>query len=169
MMMYNKKEGMIKIKGYKEMYNKIFHILGDLTPLTVDCGVLCGGACCKGDENTGMLLFPYEETTLEVKITEYGERLAVCNGKCKREERPLSCRIFPFFSTIDEKRKIYIEKDYRAARLCPLLEHSEEIVFNPKFFTALKKVGKILVKDDTCREFLYKQTEAIDTYGEFFE
>ena len=160
---------MIKIKSYKEMYNKIFHILGDLTPLKVDCGVLCGSACCKGDENTGMILFPHEETTLDVKITEYGEKLAVCSGKCNREERPLSCRIFPFFPTIDEKGKIFVEKDYRGARLCPLIEHSEEIVFNPKFFTALKKVGKILAKNDTCREFLFKQTELIDTYGEFFE
>jgi len=160
---------LIKITDYKKMYEKIFRILGDLTPLTVDCGVLCERACCKGDCNTGMLLFPYEETSLDIKSTEYGEKLAVCGGRCDREERPLSCRIFPFFPTIDERGKIFIEKDYRGARLCPLLEHSEEIVFNPKFFNALKKVGKILAKDDACREFLYKQTEIIDTYAVFLE
>lgn len=151
------------------MYEKIFSLLGDLTPLTVDCGVLCERACCKGDCNTGMLLFPYEETSLDVKTTEYGEKLAVCSGKCKREDRPLSCRIFPFFPTIDDKGRIFVEKDYRGARLCPLLEHSEEIIFNPKFFKALKKIGKILAKDDACREFLYKQTDVIDTYADFLK
>lgn len=35
--------------------------LSDLTPLLTDCGRLCGFACCKGDEQTGMLLFPGEE------------------------------------------------------------------------------------------------------------
>ena len=31
--------------------------LSDLTPLLTNCGRLCGFACCKGDEQTGMLLF----------------------------------------------------------------------------------------------------------------
>ena len=35
--------------------------LSDLTPLLTDCGRLCGFACCKGDEQTSMLLFPGEE------------------------------------------------------------------------------------------------------------
>ncbi len=38
--------------------------LSDLTPLLTDCGRLCGVACCKGDEQTGMLLFPGEEALL---------------------------------------------------------------------------------------------------------
>ena len=37
---------------YRKMYEKIFKLLGDLTPLKADCGLLCEGACCKGDENT---------------------------------------------------------------------------------------------------------------------
>ena len=36
-------------------------LLGPLTPLQSDCGRLCGGACCQGDEQTGMLLFPGED------------------------------------------------------------------------------------------------------------
>lgn len=80
---------------YSSMYNKIFKIMGELTPLTVDCGVLCNGACCKGDEQTGMRLFPHEDSSLNVRKIENGERLAVCNGSCDRAERPLACRIFP--------------------------------------------------------------------------
>ena len=41
-------------------------LLADLTPLQTDCGALCGGACCKGDEGTGMLLFPGEDTPFRV-------------------------------------------------------------------------------------------------------
>ena len=154
---------------YVKLYQKIFKVMGDLTPLKADCGQLCDGACCKGDENTGMRLFPHEESELRVIHTEDGGRLAVCEGTCDRCKRPLACRIFPFFPTIDEKGKIFVEPDVRASRLCPLLSHSDEIVFNPKFFKALKKVGKILAKDDECREYLYKITEEIDMYKSFLD
>ena len=157
----------MKTTDYKTMYEKIFKILGDLTPLNVDCGVLCECACCKGETNQGMILFPYEESNLNIINTELGDRLAVCNGTCDRNERPLACRIFPFFPTVDEKDRIFVEKDYRAQLLCPLLEHSNEIVFNPKFFKALKRIGKILSKDKECLEFLQRITEEIDTYYSF--
>ena len=157
----------MKSTDYKKLYDKIFELLDDLTPLTVDCGLLCEGACCKGDDSTGMLLFPHEESDLVIKKNELGQDMVVCNGKCDRTKRPLACRIFPFFPTVDEKGKIFVEKDYRAARLCPLLEHSEEIVFDPKFFKALKKVGKLLAKDAECMEFLRSTTEEIDTYYDF--
>ena len=147
----------------QQLYDKIFKIMGDLTPLYVDCGQLCNGACCKGDNNTGMRLFPFEESELPVK----DGNLVVCNGTCDRNKRPLACRIFPFFPTVDEKGKIYIEPDYRASRLCPLIEHIDEVKFDPRFFRAVKKVGKILTKDNECREFLYKITEEIDIYQSF--
>ena len=157
------------MKKHQKLYDKVFNTLNDYTPLTVDCGVLCNHACCKGDENTGMILFPFEETTLNVKSTENGDLLAVCNGSCNRSKRPLACRIFPFFPTIDEKGKIYVELDYRAARLCPMVEHCDELLFDPKFLKAIKKVGNILKRDDECRAFLEKSTKEIDTYKEFFE
>ncbi len=152
---------------YNHMYDEIFRILGDLTPLRADCGVLCGGACCKGDERTGMRLFPHEQTTLLVQELPDGGRLAVCDGTCDRMNRPLACRIFPFFPTIDEKGRIFVETDDRAARLCPLLSHSEEIIFDPRFFKALKKVGKLLAKDAACRAFLEDATAEIDTFRAF--
>ena len=151
------------------MYEKIFKIMGDLTPLRADCGQLCGGACCKGNDSTGMRLFPHEETVLSVRHSENGGRLAVCNGSCDRSTRPLSCRIFPFFPTIDEKGRIFVEPDHRAARLCPLLMHSEEILFDPRFFRAVKRVGRILAKDKDGRTFLEQITEEIDLYRTFLE
>jgi hypothetical protein len=42
-------------------YRKAWKLLEKSTPLTSDCGTLCGGACCKGSGEEGMLLFPHEE------------------------------------------------------------------------------------------------------------
>jgi len=153
---------------YQKLYEKIFRVLGDLTPLRADCGLLCNGACCKGDENTGMRLFPGEESPLQVKQLESGDRLAVCNGTCDRSKRPLACRIFPFFPTIDGDGKIYVEEDDRARTVCPMVGHSDEILYDERFLRAVKKVGQMLAKDDSCREFLYRTTEEIDTYRKFY-
>jgi len=154
---------------YTKMYENFFKIMGDLTPLKADCGKLCGGACCKGDELTGMRLFPFEKTELPVKEVGGGVRLVVCEGECDRSKRPLACRIFPFFPTVDEKGRVFVEADFRGARLCPLVTHSDEIVFDKRFFKALKKVGKILAKDEVCLEFLREATEEIDTYSAFLK
>lgn len=154
---------------YNKLYNKVFNILGKLTPLTVNCGVLCNGACCKGDENTGMRLFPYEETTLKTISNKKGDRIVICEGTCDRSKRPLACRIFPFFPTIDEKGKVYVELDTRAKRLCPIIDHADELLFDPKFLKAVKKIGNILKKDDVCRNFLIESTEEIDLYKSFFD
>jgi len=152
---------------YKKMYDKIFKIMGDLTPLKADCGKLCDCACCKGDENVGMRLFPFEQSQLPVKELENGVRLVVCNGKCNRQNRPLACRVFPFFPTVDDKGNVYVEADFRGERLCPMITHSDEIIFDKGFFKALKKAGKILAKDDACLEFLRDSTEEIDMYKKF--
>ena len=47
------------------LIKKAYELLDRVTPLTYDCGKLCGGRCCKGDGNTGMWLFPYEEEILK--------------------------------------------------------------------------------------------------------
>ena len=157
----------MKATDYGKMYSKIYKTIGELTPLKADCGKLCNCACCKGDENTGMRIFPFEESSLNVKELENGVRLVVCTGSCQRAQRPLACRIFPFFPTVDEKGRVFVEIDYRAKRLCPLIDHSDEIIFDKRFFKALKKVGNILKKDDKCLEFLRASTEEIDTYASF--
>ena len=154
---------------YNKMYKKIFNILGELTPLKADCGQLCGCACCKGDDKTGMRLFPHEESALNIIEASSNVRLAVCNGTCDRNKRPLACRIFPFFPTVDEKGKVYVELDYRAANLCPMVEHCDEIIFDKRFLRAVKRVGKILAKDDECRKFLFESTKEIDTYIDFLQ
>ncbi|MEG2570216.1 MAG: hypothetical protein RSA70_02165, partial [Clostridia bacterium] len=99
------------------IYNEAYAKIGNLTPISADCGVLCSARCCKGGEDAGMILFPGEEVFLKnksfVKLTQrdmcgYRVWFAVCNGACPRANRPLSCRIFPL-SPRYEDGKLTIE------------------------------------------------------------
>lgn len=46
---------------YIRLYKKVWNKIGDGTPLSYDCGVLCNKKCCCGTDSDGMLLFPFEE------------------------------------------------------------------------------------------------------------
>jgi len=142
------------------IYTEAFRILGDFTPINGDCGELCGKNCCKGDRSTGMLLFPGESTTLEV-ISENGGRLAVCRGTCDRNERPLSCRIFPFFPVIVNGR-VRAVPDYRGINICPMIAHRDEIKFSRRFLRRVERVGELLLTDPDCAGFIKEIAEEID-------
>ena len=147
---------------YKKLYKEANRIIGDKTPLKKDCGIICDGACCEGDSDTGMLLFPFEESTLTVKEKD-GVRLAVCDGRCKRYERPLSCRIFPFFPYVTPEGKIRVIPDIRGVNVCPLISHFDDVKFDRGFLWRVKKVGSLLYADDACREFLIETSREIDS------
>ncbi|MBR0538269.1 MAG: hypothetical protein IJK40_08965 [Clostridia bacterium] len=146
---------------YDDLYRKLYRLFDGVTPLKTDCGVLCKGACCRGDGETGMLLFPFEKTSLPVR-EENGRRLAVCDGTCDRRARPLSCRIFPFFPTLDENGRIRIVADPRGRGVCPLVRHSGEALFDPRFLGRVRAVGCLLKKDPACRAFLTAATAQIN-------
>ena len=154
---------------YEKLYTEAKRIIGRLTPLRRDCGLICGAACCKGDENTGMRLFPHEKTTLKVKNTEDGGRLAVCSGTCVRSERPLACMIFPFFPCLTNEGEIRAEVDFRGARLCPLVLHRDEVIFSRPFVMAVKEVGELLMKNKECEKFIRETTAEIELYKKFYK
>ncbi len=155
-----------------------YDILGTLTPLKADCGMLCGGACCKGGENDGMRLFPSEQTSFKtVKIAEtevYNKginrkictgktgdnatvELCVCNGKCNRTMRPLACRIFPLFPLILKDGTITVAADARAYRLCPLVKKMpKNVKFDKSFVTAVRRAGRALYKKTPSVEIFLK-------------
>ena len=152
------------MKHYKELYGEAYAILGELTPLKTDCGVLCDAACCKGDANTGMRLFPNEECTLST-ISAENVRLCVCGGSCKRCDRPLACRIFPLFPVLHSDGHISAEIDTRAVRLCPLAENCDKVKFDKNFVRAVRKVGRLLCSDPECREFIKETSAEIKQYS----
>lgn len=149
-------------KYYGRLYKRAKKIIGGKTPLKKDCGLICGNACCKGDENTGMLLFPHEKTNLKV-IEKENVRLAVCEGKCKREERPLSCMIFPFFPYLNETGRVQVIPDIRGYEVCPLVRKHRDIKFDRAFLRRVKEVGRLLKEDDDCKAFLLDISREIDS------
>lgn len=157
-----------------EIYKSIYKYYKDTTPLLVDCGRLCNGACCESDNNeeTGMYLFPGEEFLFkdnpDFKIIssefEYNGKYAdilVCKGHCDRNLRPLSCRIFPVIPYVkgNDFRLIF---DPRAKNLCPLVELEDFSQFDPLFIHKTEKVIKLLMNFSQTKLFLKGITDILD-------
>lgn len=153
--------------------NLCYTLLQDVTPLPVDCGRLCDGACCKDTgEDNGMLLFPGEREYLSGHFpdaafhpTEEGGWLLVCDGVCDRRYRPLSCRIFPLFPILEESGRVKSVIDPRALRVCPLARVAEEVCFDKAFVRSVRRVGRLLTADDACRRFIQEQTIQLKEWG----
>ena len=134
--------------------------LNHLTPLKRDCGRICGARCCSPleGEETGMLLFPGEEAVYagkagwEIRQTARGAML-ICPGKCSREERPLSCRLFPLLPLIGDDGKIRVVTDLRARAVCPLARQGKSAM-DPAFIEAVQEAGEILAQRDEQAVFL---------------
>ena len=150
---------------YERLYKKAKNIMEDKTPLKKDCGLLCDKACCKGDDETGMLLFPDESTSLPV-IEKDGVRLCVCDGSCDREGRPLSCMIFPFFPYLTTDGRIKVIPDIRGAEICPIVRNFAETRLDRRFLRRVKNVGRLLIEDEECRAFIDGISREMDIYIE---
>jgi hypothetical protein len=153
----------------EEVILSCYSLLREETPLKFDCGKICSGKCCKGDENTGMILFPGEEKFLDknikIKESESGLKIAVCNGTCSRNKRPLSCRIYPLFPIITENGKIKTIIDIRAD--CPLKTGGYR--FNEAFVRKVKRVGKYLLLNEETKAVYLELSEDINEQIELLE
>ena len=145
--------------------------LSDLTPLLTDCGRLCSGACCKGDEQTGMLLFPGEDALFascafgqiipaHFELAGRPAQLFVCNGSCAREERPLACRLFPLFLHFKKDGTPRVRLDTRAKSVCPLCSYGL-VGLRAEFVSAAKDAYAALMKDGECAAFLRALDDAL--------
>ena len=156
-----KKENVIK---------SCYSILRKTTPLDFDCGKICNGKCCKGDDKIGMLLFPGEENLIDPNIniieTENGDNLAVCDGNCDRNRRPLSCRIYPMFPVVTEEGDVKVCFDYRAD--CPLMA-SNDHRFNKSFIKGVRRVGKYLLLNDETKAFYLELSDDCNEYYELIK
>ncbi len=143
-------------------------LLQSLTPLKSDCGRLCGGACCAGDDQTGMLLFPGEEAfylscsfgqILPAQFELAGRQVSlfVCQGACPREARPLACRLFPLFLRFDAQPRVTL--DPRAHAVCPLCDFNLEAL-DPAFLQAARQAYDTLLTDPECAAYLHALDEA---------
>ncbi len=144
-------------------------LLSDVTPLKSDCGRLCGGACCQPstEETQGMLLFPGEEALYAgldgYRVLDCAEgKLLICAGHCRREERPLSCRIFPLLPLLREDG-IHVVMDRRGRAVCPLT-HEGKAALNPAFVEAVAEAGRVLAEDEAQAAFLRRLTREQDEW-----
>lgn len=134
--------------------------LKNVTPLKRDCGRICGARCCRPleGEETGMLLFPGEaeayagKAGFEVRKTARGD-LLICSGTCDREDRPLSCRLFPLLPVIGDDGKVRAVTDLRAKAVCPLARQGKSAM-DPAFADAVCEAGEILAAEDEQAVFL---------------
>ncbi len=144
-------------------------LLRDVTPLRSDCGLCCGHRCCESAEAeaTGMLLFPGEETCYigqpgyTLQTTEQGT-LLMCDGHCRREERPLACRIFPLLPVVREDG-VKVAVDLRARSVCPLTRQGRSAM-SGEFIQAVREAGRVLCEDEAQRSFLLTLTRAQDEW-----
>ena len=158
-----------------EIYNCAYGKLNNLTPIKADCGRLCDRACCQGDENTGMYLFPFEKVLIkelwfeDCNIKAAGGRdLFVCSGSCNRNYRPLSCRIFPLTPYISEKGKLSVVMDNRAKSICPIAYAGDFNNLDPDFIRAVNQIARFLVKFDHIKRFVYELSRECDEYKSYF-
>ena len=134
--------------------------LKDVTPLKSDCGRVCGARCCRSaeGEETGMLLFPGEEACYAgkpgwtVRPAAAGW-LAICPGSCRREERPLACRLFPLLPREGRDGGIIAVTDLRAKAVCPLARQGKRAL-DPAFINAVREAGILLYADAAQAAFL---------------
>lgn len=154
------------------LIRRAYDLLDRVTPLTTDCGRLCGGRCCTGDSETGMFLFPGEEELIkhidrfDILDCEgnFGYKMVVCNGTCDRKTRPLACRIYPYFPVISENG-FSVRADIRGISSCPLL--SENIRVNYGFIRQIRKVARLLSRDDKIKEYIINMNSMLDEIEDF--
>lgn len=168
------------------IYLQIYRLFDRSTPLPLDCGRYCNEACCKGDNETGMYLFPGEKAVFDMvcpdgwRITDseltyrYNGKerktpILICDGNCDRYFRPLACRIFPLTPVLDNEGHIKVIMDPRAKSVCPLANTFDKDEFDEGFVDSVKKAFILLSKNKHVYEFLKTYTEYIEDYNRFFK
>ena len=145
---------------------RAYALLEDITPLTTDCGAVCGGRCCRESaDSEGMLLFPGEEalladTDFTIRPAD-GGLLLTCGGSCDRRKRPLACRMFPLFPVLTEEGRVKAVYDPRGYRMCPLVRECAHVPLDRAFVRAVRRAGRVLTTDPACAAFLRLQSEEI--------
>ena len=144
-------------------------LLESVTPLRTDCGLACGGACCRPleGETTGMLLFPGEEAYYEGRagyrmVPTQAGTLLICTGRCARADRPLSCRLFPLLPLL-RTDGVKVATDLRAKTVCPLARQGKAALA-PEFVEAVRRAGQLLTQDNATRTFLHELTRQQDEF-----
>lgn len=165
----------------RELYQKAYRLLDELTPIKTDCGELCNKACCdSNDVDAGMYLFPGEEVMyrpvppwlkIEKSDFTYGRNkpvnIAICTEPCERSLRPLACRIFPLTPYIEDDGNMIIKIDPRSAVLCPLARKNADYKLDEEFIDTVVRVFRFLARDKDIRAYILSLSQLIDEEEEY--
>ena len=171
----------------KEVFQKVYTLLDQYTPLVDDCGLLCNSKCCsEWKDDVGIYLLPGEEqifdfdcasfTVEKQSADEYefcpswqGEFYFLkCTGNCPRSKRPIQCRTFPLepHLRLDGMLEMIITPDYEF--LCPLVKkgissiHSAFVKNTKLAWTML--LGDPMIYDDVIYESEKRRLRYPDFY-----
>lgn len=112
-----------------------------------------------------MLLFPGEEV-LYASLPGYrmigtaAGTLLICSGQCNREDRPLSCRLFPLLPAL-RGDTLRVEMDERARPVCPLVRYGKTGL-SAEFTAAVEAIGRGLMEEAEQAAFLRLLTQTQD-------
>ena len=157
-----------------EIIDRAYQILATTTPLSFDCGRLCGSICCSSQApGTGMILFPGEERRypktlpwaeiekyrhirvnspeLPPDVTDFDLYLLRCHGVCSREQRPLACRVFPLAPLITENGVIRLVLDTDGMEICPLVHQGQINRLRTGFVRQVRRAFQLLAEDPRIR------------------
>lgn len=165
------------------VYLQLYRLFDESTPTGVDCGRLCGAACCLGDES-GMYLFPGEKKVYELLAPSWirlersdfsyeynGAKknlfIAFCSGECDRYQRPLACRIFPLTPIISADGRLDVIVDPRSKSVCPLGKAFELSDFDAQFVKNVKKAFCMLCKNKEFSVFMREYSDYLREFERF--
>lgn len=146
---------------------KIYAAIGEATPMTTDCGALCGAACCRTDDDGkgGVALLACEHELLrDVRWGEIAHDAAMdapmlmCRGMCDRALRPFLCRIFPLCPVIGKNGRWTVRMDARARAVCPLARSGLKGL-DPEFVRGAAEAVRLLAEDPEGEAFLKRWSE----------
>ena len=147
-----------------------YEALGDATPMRTDCGLLCGAACCRPDDDGkgGVFLFPGEADLIRdcswARILPHTiAPVMICSGHCDRARRPLGCRIFPLSPVRDKNGRWTVRLDVRARPMCPLIP-SGVGGMDPDFVRATRSALRIIAESSEGEAFLEKWQALEEAY-----
>lgn len=170
----------------KDTFQIIYNLLDHVSPISGDCGLMCGSVCCTcTDEDMGLYLLPGEEKMftrkeewlewgyLRTEDYEFPESWhgnvyflkCKAGGNCPRENRPIQCRTFPLTPHIDENGLFSLI--YQKGQLpycCPLID--KEIKLNDDFIKATYDAWIMLMEDSLIFDLVYMDSADRITSGE---
>jgi hypothetical protein len=168
-----------------EEYKRIYEMLDAVSPVSYDCGKICGAVCCRDDsfdDGSGpyIYLLPGEKEYLEsegadIRIerklsaehylpASFGQYVyvAYCNGpeSCDRCFRPVQCRTFPLAPYITKEGDLAVSfYGEELPYVCPLI--AERRSLSEEYVMAVLDAWKILIKDDAIRDLVLMDSDHV--------